>query len=329
MDSEPPGPALWPLEHRALGTDVVGLGENSLDHRVGVDEWPMPGEKGAWTESVSSPGGQVATALLGCARLGLRTAYLGAVGDDDAAERVLAPLVEAGVDLSGVQRIPGASTRSALILVRTGDGERSVLAQRDPRLGLDLEKLDREAIEAASLLHLDASDPDASLWAAGVAGKAGIPVVLDADAVGDGVEALLARVDFPVVSEGFARAWGGTERAADGLERLAAGGPRLAVVTCGARGALAATGSERLHVQAPDVDVLDTTGAGDAFHAGLIWALFQGFGARAALVAANAAAGLSCRALGAQDGLPSEVDLAQFLARGPAGESPGKDADHA
>jgi len=279
-----------------------------------VADWPTGGGKQDVLHTELCSGGQMASALLGCARLGLRSRYLGAVGTDASEQRVLTPLHAAGIDLSCVQRIEGASTRSAWILVRAGDGERSVLAQRDSELRLDLAALDRRSIEDAGLLHVDASDPDASYWAAGVAQQAGIPVVLDADRVEESTEALLSRVDFPVVSEAFAREWGGSENLNDGLEKLALSGNRLAVVTRGAEGASAAIGSHRIHSPAARVGVVDTTGAGDAFHAGLIWALFQGCSAEPALIAAHGVAGLSCTALGAQGGLPDEKSLREFLA---------------
>jgi len=296
--------------------DVLGLGENSLDRLVGVSAWPKAGGKQDVRDSATAAGGQVASALLACARLGLEVAYVGAVGEDPEAESVLAPLRGAGVDLSGVQSLAGIRTRSALILVHASDGERSVLAQRDPDLKLDLGGLDRRDFEGAGLLLLDLSDPEASLWAASVAGEAGRPVVLDADRTCEGMEALLARVHFPVVSESFARHWGGTGEVIDGLRRLAGGACRLAVATCGAGGALAISGAEEIHSPAWKVDVCDTTGSGDAFHAGLAWGILQGYGERRVLAAANAVAGLSCMALGAQGSLPSRALLEDLMRRG-------------
>ena len=211
---------LWPLEAGARRFDVVGLGENSLDRLGRVARWPEPGGKQEWLEYSEMPGGQMASALVGCARLGLRVAYLGAVGSDAEAGRVLEPLAQEGIDLSGVRRVQGAQTRSATILVRTGDGERSVVAQ--PTLGLSLRTadLDRSAIEEASLLAVDLSDPDASLWAASIARNAGIPVVLDADRVIEESERLLGLVDFPAVSEDFAKAWAGVASAREGARKI-------------------------------------------------------------------------------------------------------------
>ena len=315
---------LWPLETGARRFDVVGLGENSLDRLGRVARWPEPGGKQEWLDFAERPGGQMASAMLGCARLGLRTAYLGAVGADADADRVLEPLAREGIDLSAVQRVQGARTRAAMILVRTSDGERSVLAQPDTGLSLRVDDLDRRLIEEASLLAIDLSDPEASLWAAGIARDAGIPVVLDADRVVEGTGPLLGLVDFPAVSEGFAKAWAGTDSAREALDKLAADGARLAVITLGDRGALATEGGLRLSCPAFPVDACDTTGAGDAFHAGLIWALFQGLPGALALRSACAVAGLSCTAPGAQDGLPDEKALAEFMAMHPVRTSDEK-----
>ena len=302
---------LWPLDPTAR---VVGVGENSLDRVQVVETWPEPGGKTERIATTARTGGQMATALLGCARLGLKATYLGAVGEDSAADRVLQPLADAGVDVSGVQRVPQTPTRSAVILVRKADGERSVLAGGEPIPRLALEKLDRRVVAEAGLLHVDASDPHASQWAARIAREAGVPVVVDADRPGEEIESLIALADFPVVSEAFFGEPSEAGALADGLAKLAARRPRLAVVTRGARGSVAVFDEEEIHSPAIRVDVRDTTGAGDAFHAGLIWALFRGYGAQQALRAANTVAGLSCRAAGAQAGLPDESTALEQLA---------------
>jgi sugar/nucleoside kinase (ribokinase family) len=293
--------------------DVVGLGECSADRVLLVDGIPGPGGKQRILRAFDSPGGQVATALLACARLGLRGAFLGAVGDDAAAATVLAPLLAAGIDLADVRHVAGAETRSAVILVEARGGERAVLHRRDARLALEPGHLRREAVRAGRVLYVDAGDPEASAWAAGVAREAAIPVVLDADAVRPGIDALLEVVDFPIVSREFAEEYGGTRSPADGLRALAARGARFAVVTLGDRGAIGSDGERVLESPAFPVTVRDTTGAGDVFHAAFVWGLLQGLEGAALLRAANAAAAMSCRAFGAQGGLPDRGALEAFL----------------
>jgi len=293
--------------------DVVGLGENSLDEICTLEGSLAGRDKQRLLDWRERAGGQVAGTVLGCARLGLRAAYVGSVGDDPVADRVLAPLIAAGVDVSGVRCVPGAATRRAVILVRASDGDRSVLAHRDAHLDLDPAGLDPGEIERARLLHIDTSDVRASLWAAGVARRAGVPVVLDADASWAEPERLLAWVDFPVVTAGLAEEWGRDGCLRSGLERMLGWGARLAVVTRGAQGAEAACSEKHFSLPAFDVNVVDTTGSGDAFRAGFIWGLLNGECGERAVRIANAVAALSCRARGAQEGLPNRSEVEALL----------------
>ncbi len=291
----------------------MGVGGNSFDHVAVIDKFPRLGGKNAIRGYREHTGGQVATGVLLCARLGLRAAYLGSVGDDAAGQAVLAPLHEAGVDLKAVVVAPGAQTRRAVILVDAWSGERTVLGYRDPRLALPIERLDSGPIDAALALLIDAEDPDASLWAARTARAAGAAVVLDVDVPGADIAPLLPYVDFPIVSRGFAEALSGTGSLRDALRRLAEDGARLPVITLGEQGALALCGDETLRSPAFPVKVTDTTGAGDAFHGAFLWGLLEGWGAEAVLRAANAAAAMNCRAFGAQGGLPTRRELEAFL----------------
>ena len=296
---------------RAAAFDVVGLGQCSIDHVALVAGFPPFAGKVAMRGYRRLPGGQIATALLACARLGLRTAFVSSVGDDGVAEAVLAPLRAAGVDVSRVLEIPGATSQLALIVVDEESGERTVLWHRDPRLAIPRERLAAADVERGRALHLDAGDPDVAIWAARVARAAGIPVFADVDTVAPGVDEVLRNVDFPIVSTQFAEArFGGAEEALRGLAGL---GARYPVVTLGDRGALGGA-AERCASPAFDVEAKDTTGAGDVFHGAFVVAVLEGAGPERALRVANAAAAMNCRALGAQGGLPTRAELDAFLA---------------
>jgi sulfofructose kinase len=301
---------LAPRPERPL--DVLGVGECSLDTWLEVEALPPAGGKAAVSDWRELPGGQVATAALAAARLGLRTAYAGVVGDDAAGERALAPLHAAGVDCSRVRTAQGARTRAAVIVVDRS-GERAVLGYRDARLAREGAGLAELPLDDARLVLLDASDLPLALALARRAREGAVPVVLDLDAPSAEHEALLACVEFPVVSEGFARrAYGSAEAA---LARLAALGARLPVVTLGERGALASWRGRVLESGAFRVDVVDTTGAGDVFHGTFAWGLLRGLGVGELLRSANAAAALACTGRGAQGALPDEAELQTFLAR--------------
>jgi sugar/nucleoside kinase (ribokinase family) len=259
------------------------------------------------------PGGQIATALVAAARLGLRTRFVGAVGADAGAETALAPLRTAGVAVADVCHMAGATTRLAMIVVERASGERTVFGHRDPLLRLEPGALPLDAIRGARCLLLDAEDPAASLAAAQAARAAGVPVVADVDAGGAGVLDLLASVDFPLVSRSFAETLGQDGKVRSGLRRLLDLGARLAVATLGDRGCLAVGRDGETRCPAFPIDARDTTGAGDVFHAAFCFGLLDGRRGEALLHTANAAAALSCRGFGAQGALPARDELDAFL----------------
>jgi sulfofructose kinase len=295
--------------------DVVGVGECALDH-VGTLPGGLPRFAGKLplADYRQMPGGQVATAIHGVARLGLRAGYLGAVGDDDAGRRVLAPLEAAGVDLSQVKVVPGAATQLALILIDGVSGERTLVWYRDPKLRLDAGDVDPAWVGCARALHVDTGHLEAATAAARAARGAGIPVVLDADARRPGLDALLPYVDFPLVSRSFAEDPSGDVSVSAALDALVRGGARMAVVTLGEEGAVARVGDRLIRSPGFEVVARDTTGAGDAFRAGFLLGLLEGHDAEGTLACAHAVAALNCTGLGAQGGLPDRAGVAAFLA---------------
>jgi sugar/nucleoside kinase (ribokinase family) len=293
---------------------VVGLGQISLDRVAALPRWPRAGEKLALAAPVAlRPGGQMASAVLAAVRLGVSGRLVAAVGDDADAELALAPLREAGVDLTRIRRVAGAATRSALVLVDER-GERSVLGHRDPRLALQPADLSREAIREARVLLVDGEDPDAASWAIAVAREAGVASVLDVERCDPDRLALATSADFPIVSESFCADAKETDPVSDeavraGLARLAGGRARMAVVTRGPRGAVAWFEGGILEQPAIAVAAIDSTGAGDVFRGAFAWALLRAESASRALALAATAAALACRGQGAQGALPTAEDV--------------------
>src|SRR5262249_38830281 len=178
--------------------------------------------------------------------------------------------------------------------------------------------LSREAIRSARALLVDAEDPDAARWAIGVAREAAVASVLDADRADPDRIAGACGADFPIVSESFCPDLSKSDPApADAVQecrgQLARGRARMAVVTCGARGARAWCGGAWLERPAHAVDAIDTTGAGDAFRGAFAWALLAGASAPRVLALASVAAALACRAEGAQGALPTATEVEAAL----------------
>jgi sugar/nucleoside kinase (ribokinase family) len=314
-------PLVLPSSDRPF--DVVTLGENSLD-LVAVVGGGLVAGKQRLRDFRLEPGGQMATAALGCARLGLRTRYVGAFGDDEWSQRAREPLDAAGVDVVAVDHrgVPG---RVAIILVDAA-GDRTVLERRDVGLDVPAEALTPARLATARVLLADATQPAATQRALRLARDAGTISVCDVDTVSDEAEDILTAVDVVVVPAPFVAAWSGTPDLRAGLTRLAAHCRQAVVVvaTCGPEGSVALCSGEFMSTQGLAVDVVDTTGAGDAFRAGLVAALVH-LGPEADLTDvlrfANVTGALNCRHVGAQRGLPTLVEVRAHVTTGSAGLS--------
>jgi sugar/nucleoside kinase (ribokinase family) len=292
----------------------VGVGQNSVDYVAVADQHPIPGTKRRAERVAVLPGGQIATAVAACARLGWRCRYAGAFGNDEPGRVGRESLAAEGIDLSGAHTIPGAATRVAIVVVNAASGERTVLWHRDPLLRIGV--VPHDIATSGRLLLVDAEDINASTSAAAAARLAGIATVADVDAVEPGVESLLHHIDAIIVSEDLPAALTGHAEPGRALEVMARTyDAPLVCVTLGAQGSLARSGGCEIRTPAFAVKCADTTGAGDVFRAGFAAACLRWPDGQLeqALAYANAAAALSCRALGARGALPTAAEIDQLL----------------
>ncbi|HUX66030.1 MAG TPA: PfkB family carbohydrate kinase [Terriglobales bacterium] len=283
---------------------VLGMGNACLDTQLTLERLPAPGGKAPVLEQRQLAGGQIAGALVGCRRLGLEARFLLRCGDDEAGRRLRAALAAEDLDLAPGRVLAGVPTASAWIL-RDSSGERIVLWSTDPRLAVEPDEITPALFDGVAALLFDGRDGPACLRAARLARARGIPVVGDLDCHYAHTPELLPWIDHLVVPESFAPP--------PPLAR------RVVVVTRGERGATGwEQGGEAIASPAFAVPVADTTGAGDAFHAGYIYALLQGWDLAQRLRFANAAAALACGAAGALAGLPRRPQVEALLAAGAA-----------
>lgn len=181
--------------------DLVGVGLNATDTLIPLAHFPERGAKLEYAEAAVMPGGQTASAVMACQTWGMRTRYVGKMGDDDAGRLHRREFERAGVDARLVE-VANAASPQSLILV-DGGGERTVLCRRDERLLLQPADLDRSWIVNARVLHVDGYETAAATVAAQWAHEAGIPVVADLDEIYSGVHDLIRNVDYLIVSRDF------------------------------------------------------------------------------------------------------------------------------
>ena len=180
--------------------DVVGVGLNATDTLLRVPHFPAYGGKVPFHGEQYSVGGQVASAIVTCAKLGLRSKYIGTVGDDERGRLQLDSLRASGVNIDHVQQRTGCPNQSAYIIIDEATGERTVFWSRPDCLTLAPEEITEEQITCARLLHIDGHDTPAVERAARIAREHGIPVTVDVDTLYAGFDKVLSHVDYLVAS---------------------------------------------------------------------------------------------------------------------------------
>jgi sugar/nucleoside kinase (ribokinase family) len=298
--------------------DAVGFGLNAVDHLIVVPEYPAFDTKVRLLEHKQSAGGQTATAMVSLRRLGLKTAYAGRFGSDSEGQFGLKSLVDEGVNCDFAEVIENARNQIAFITIDARSGERTIVWDRDDRLAYKPEDAPLKFGSLGRVLHLDAHDPLACVGVAKAAKESGTIVSADIDNVYAGLPELLPLIDILIGSKEFPhRVTGITDERAALIELHERFGCAVAGMTIGAVGAVVYCEGEFIESRgypAPG-GCRDTTGAGDAFHAGFLFGLLTGADIETSLKFGNAVAAMKCSALGARAALPTRTQLQEFLNR--------------
>ena len=281
------------------------MGLNSVDFLSLVPEFPTLNSKMEILQFSKQGGGQVATAMVALSRWGIRTKYIGKVGDDELGAFSLNSLRQDGVDVSFVTIEPNAISQFAMIIVDRASGERTILWNRDKQLMYREGELRREELCSGKILHLDGHDLRAALQSAQWAKEEGIPTVIDLDKIEPLTSELIKKIDFVITSSNFPTLFTGISDREKALIEMQRQTPGFLCATLGREGAVALVEGNILRVRGFKVDAVDTTGAGDVFHAGFIYGLLQNWEVREILRFANAVAALKCRDLGGRRGIPT------------------------
>jgi sulfofructose kinase len=293
--------------------EVVGVGLNSVDFLTVVPKFPTPNSKMEMLQFSKQGGGQVATAMVALSRWGLKTKYIGKVGEDELGQFSLHSIRQEGVDVSSVMIESNATNQSAMIIVDGPTGERTILWNRDERLMYREGELQKEEVCSGKILHLDGHDIHAALQCARWAKEEGIPTIIDLDKVEPLTSELIKEIDFVITSSRFPMLYTGISDQKKALLELQKHTNGFLCATLGHEGAMALVDGKILHIEGFQVKALDTTGAGDVFHAGFIYGLLQNWEVKEILRFANAVAALKCRDIGGRKGIPSLEKVQRFL----------------
>ncbi len=299
--------------------DAVGFGTNAVDFLIQVPEYPAFNSKIRLSQYIQAAGGEAASTMAGLSRLGLRTAYAGRFGADEAGIFGRRSLADDGVDLSYAETVAGARTQVGFIVIDIRNGERTVIWDRDAALSYSAEEAPLASVKSCKVLHITPHDAAACVLMARTAKAGGAIVSLDIDNVFDGVEELLEEVDILIMSADFPGKFLGIEDRRSAVSEIAARfGAGVTGITLGEEGSLLLSGGEFIQTGSYKVPggCKDTTGAGDAFRVGLLYGLLSGVEIEEAAEMANAVAALKCREIGARTALPDADELCQMIING-------------
>jgi ribokinase/sulfofructose kinase len=308
------------------GQEVVSVGNALVDRTYLLSNLPEP-DGGASVEAHEErPGGVEANVAAALSRFGRETGVIARLGDDDAADLVLADLDERGIDRRRVRTVPGETSAYCLVL-RDRDGRRMIIGGGDSTANLRLDDDDLAYLSTASVVFASGYAPPPVIERLAAARTDGRLGRLAFDLAGEfrdletrglgraDLDEAVAAVDLFVGNEAAVGSYVGAQDPTEMVERLRSRGADRGAITRGTGGALLFDPDRRTSVPAFDVDVADTTGAGDAFSAGLVdaWLLRDERMEEAGQFAAAAAA-LNCTAPGARGRLPTPRTILEFLA---------------
>jgi len=293
---------------------VVGLGQACVDYLGTVPAYPEEDGKVEMEDIHKQRGGPASTALVTLARLGIRTAFLGAVSDDPFGRIILEDLAREGVDTSALKQTPGYASQFSFIAIHPGNGTRTVFWHRGTVPPLRPRDVDLTPFSGAGVFHTDGLMKDASMEGARQAKDRGMTVVMDAGTMREGYRELASLVDVLIVSERFWSPLAVPDHPPEEiLETLSAWGPKQVVVTRGPKGSIGTDGNVIIRQEAFPVQTRDTTGAGDIYHGAYIYGILQGWDMAQSMRFASAASAIKCRTVGTAQGIPDLEAIRRFL----------------
>ena len=295
---------------------AITLGAHVLDVLARPVEGIPEGQGGALLDQIRvAPAGTAAGTAVILAKLGANVRSIGAVGDDPLGDMLLSLLQRHGVDTSLVRRRAEVQTSASVLPIR-GDGSRPALHVIGANATLTAGDVPLSALDGTTHLHVGAPellDPQLVVSVLRAARERGATTSVDMLAPGDFpgildlVAAALPYVDHLLPNDEQVLGFTGSDDVVEGCRKLLAMGVGCVAATCGADGAIVVTNDGVERVRAFPVEVVDTSGCGDAFSAGYLRGLSLGRSLRDAAVLGCATAALVAQGLGTDHG---EYDLA-------------------
>lgn len=293
---------------------IVGIGANVFDTLYNIPTYPTEDTKMRATASKSAGGGPVATGLVAASKLGVETAYIGVLSDDNGGKFLKEDFLKYGVGTELIEVKSGYRSFASVLWLCADSATRTCVFDKGDLPPLELSDAQKQAVREAEILMVDGNEMDAAVEAAKIARENGTRVLYDCGGLYDGVERLLALTDIMIPSEEFSLGITGCTTAKEAAKKLyETYHPEVVVITQGKKGGILYNGNDIIDYPIYPAEVVDSNGSGDVFHGAFAAAVSMGYDYLKCCHFSSAVSGLKCMGVGARESAPDFETTKNYL----------------
>ena len=293
---------------------IVGIGANVFDTLYNIPTYPTEDTKMRATASKTAGGGPVATGLVAAQKLGVETAYIGVLSDDNGGKFLKEDFIKYGVNTDLIEVKSGYRSFASVLWLCADTATRTCVFDKGDLPPLELNVTQKQAIIDAELLMVDGNEMSAAVEAAKIAKDNGTKVLYDCGGLYDGVENLLALTDIMIPSEEFSLGHTGCKTAEEAAKKLYdTYSPEVVVITQGKKGGIIYDGEKITAYPIYPATVVDSNGSGDVFHGAFAAAVCKGYDYLKCCHFSSAVSGLKCTGVGARESVPNFETTKAYL----------------
>ena len=293
---------------------IVGIGANVFDTLYNIPTYPTEDTKMRATASKTAGGGPVATGLVAAQKLGVETAYIGVLSDDNGGKFLKEDFIKYGVNTDLIEVKSGYRSFASVLWLCADTATRTCVFDKGDLPPLELNVTQKQAIIDAELLMVDGNEMSAAVEAAKIAKDNGTKVLYDCGGLYDGVENLLALTDIMIPSEEFSLGHTGCKTAEEAAKKLYdTYSPEVVVITQGKKGGIIYDGEKITAYPIYPAKVVDSNGSGDVFHGAFAAAVCKGYDYLKCFHFSSAVSGLKCTGVGSRESVPNFETTKAYL----------------
>jgi len=293
---------------------IVGIGANVFDTLYTVPSFPKEDTKMRAVASKTAGGGPVATGLVAASKLGIDTAYIGVLSDDNGGRFLKEDFIKYGVDVGFIEVKSGYRSFASVLWLAEDTTTRTCVFDKGDLPPLELNDEQKNAVKNAEILMVDGNEMDAAVEAAKIAKQNGTRVLYDCGGLYEGVERLLKHTDIMIPSEEFALGHTGENSVEDAAKKLyETYNPEVVVITRGKKGGMLFNGKDFLEYPIYPAKVVDSNGSGDVFHGAFAAAIIKGYDFEKCCHFSSAVSAIKCMGVGARESVPNFETVKKYL----------------